>query len=62
MPCVHAKGNGTSVGDSVQEVTKLFLVRLDICLLQWAASGIDRNFCLVGKKGFWEEKMLFLSC
>lgn len=57
MACVRGKGNGTYVGDSVQEVTKPSLVWLDICFLQWTVSGMDGKFYLIGEKGLWEEKI-----
>lgn len=70
MACVRGKGNGTYVGDSVQEVTNppgsskrlLSLVWLGICFLQWTVSGMDGKFYLIGEKGLWEEKIPFLSC
>lgn len=57
MPCVHAKGNGIYGGDNVQEVRKPSLVGLDSCFLQWAVSGMARNFCLTEKKGLQEGRM-----
>lgn len=62
VPCVHAKGNGIYVGNSVQEVRKASLVRLAICFLQWAVSDMARNFCFIGKKGSWKKNMSFLAC
>lgn len=57
VPFVHAEGISAYVADSVQEVMKLSLVRPTICFLQWAVSGVARNFCFIGKKGLWEENM-----